>query len=254
MKAPRYLLPVLALLGIAVAAAWYLRNTLIQRFSAPLLAEYGFRISDISLDTLASRDAAIGRLELVHETGTTITIDDLRLPFRADTAGLRSYRAGTVTVVTVTADDDSPFETAPWIERFLRLPHDLAGSDFAVDALRVASHPPVSDLHWVLAADTQALRASIDGIAFSLAVAETGPMTHDLFVSTNGQAVAASLSQESSGFLIGGTTNLDLPAWMPLIERTGMLPEGISVDSGAVSLAVEARIPFAAGDVPGLHG
>jgi len=254
MRASRYLLPVLVLLAAAVAVAWYLRNTLIERFSVPLLAAYGFRISDVSLDSLASRDATIGRLDLAHENGATIRIEDLSLPFRADSAGVRSWRAGSVRIVTAPAEDDQPPETAAWLERFLSVAHDLAGSDFSVDSLFVPPYPPVDDLHWVLAGETQALRATIDGFAFALAVAETGTGTHDLYLSTGGQDIAAVLTHEPAGYRLAGTTLTDLPPWMPIAARMGLLPDDITVDAGSAAIGFDLQVPFAAGAAIDLGG
>ena len=72
--------------GVAVILAsvvWFMRNTLIQRLSNPQLQEYGIALTDVSLDAMTASDAAIGYLELVHEKGTTITIEGLTLPISA---------------------------------------------------------------------------------------------------------------------------------------------------------------------------
>ena len=80
VKASKYLLITLALVVILAATGWLLRNSIIQRLSGPILAQYGLSISRVSLDALATRNASISFLELEHENGTIIAIEDLILP------------------------------------------------------------------------------------------------------------------------------------------------------------------------------
>jgi hypothetical protein len=229
---------------LAVAAGWHLRNELIQRLSGPILEEYGMSISDVSLSALATRDATVSYLELVHESGTTIAIHDLSLPFLADEAGLRSYRAGQVTILTSTRDEDVPFEMAYWIEQLLALPGFLAGSDVVIDRLEMSAYPPVSNIHWVLAAETQALSATIAEMPLSVAVAQISADRHDLFLSTVDATIDAALERSGDAYSIRGNESLTLTDWVPLVSFLGILPTQVRIDAGVAEVDYAISIPF----------
>jgi len=240
----------LLLFGVAVAAilglaaSWYLRNSLIQSLSGPILDEYGLVISDVSLDALATRDATISYLELVHESGTVIEFRDLSLPFLADEAGIRSYRAGRVTILTSTRDEDVPFEMAAWIERALALPVTLAGSDIVIDRFDMPPYRPLTDIHWVLANDTQALSATVEEISLSIADAKTGDGGHDVFLSTEDATMGATLGTTESGITISGTQSVKLTDWIPLASLVGIVPERVRIDAGVAEADFDVSIPF----------
>ena len=108
MKAAKYLLITLALVVILATTGWILRNSIIQRLSGPILAQYGLSISDVSLDALAAGNASISFLELEHENGTIIAIEDLILPISTSATATKSYSAENITV-----ELPAPTETEP---------------------------------------------------------------------------------------------------------------------------------------------
>ena len=79
MKRFKYLAIVLTIVAILATVSWVLRNSIVQRISSPILADYDIELVDVSLDALATDTASIGYLELVHAKGTTIVIEDLML-------------------------------------------------------------------------------------------------------------------------------------------------------------------------------
>ena len=78
---------------VLTVIGWFLRNTLIQRISGPILADYDIELVDVSLDALATKNAKIGYLKLVHAKGTTVTIEGLTLPIGSSADGLQNYSA-----------------------------------------------------------------------------------------------------------------------------------------------------------------
>jgi hypothetical protein len=250
MKLRPFVLGTLVVAIIAIAVGWHLRNGLIQRLSAPLLDEYGMSISDVSLDALATRDATISYLELTHESGTIIAIRDLTLPFLADEAGVRSYRAAEVSIRTSKRDEDVPFEMAAWIERTLALPQLLAGSDVVIERLQMPHYRPVSDIHWVLGGDTQALSATVDQLPLSIAISQTSALEHQLFLSTAAASIGAGLEMGDAGISIGGAQAVRLADWMPLASLVGIVPERVRIDAGDADAAFAVNIPFDTGTTP----
>ena len=98
MKSTKYILVVAAVVAILMSAVWYLRNTLIQQISNPLLQDFGIVVTDVSLDAMATSDASIGHIVLEHKSGTTIVIENLTLPIRKEVTGSRSYAAGKISI------------------------------------------------------------------------------------------------------------------------------------------------------------
>ena len=80
MKTIKYYVIALGIVAILASMSWVLRNSIIQRMSGPILSDYGMAITDVSLDALATENATISYLELEHENGTTIAIENLILP------------------------------------------------------------------------------------------------------------------------------------------------------------------------------
>ena len=253
MKLRLFLFAAAIIVILAMLGGWVLRNELIQKLSGPTLQEYGLTITDVSLDVLATRDATIGFVEVVHESGTRIVIRDLTLPFLADQAGIRRYRAGRVTILTSTRDDDVPFETAEWLGRFLALPQLLAGNDIVIGRLEVQPFLPVSAIHWVLANDTQALSATADEIPLSVATAGSVAAGYELFMSTADATIGATVETTDNGYSIRAVQEVVLADWMPLAALAGLVPEKIRIGSGAADADLGFSIPFDTGVAPALN-
>jgi hypothetical protein len=111
MKANKYLVIALSVVAVLATIGWLLRNTLIERFTNPLLAEYGLVVTDVSFDAFgffdsdaSVVDATIGYLELEHTNGTVIAINDLTLPIRATDKEIKRYSAGKVSIAAGSSD------------------------------------------------------------------------------------------------------------------------------------------------------
>jgi len=125
MKVTKYLVIALAIVALLASIAWYLRNTIIHRISGPILQEYGLTVTDVSLDALAASNATIGYLELEHDNGTTIAIDELTLSIGKSRTGIRTFTAEKVTIDVSSASDSEPLALAQLIDQMLLLPDSL---------------------------------------------------------------------------------------------------------------------------------
>ena len=111
--------------GVAVTlvlVVWFMRNTLVQRLSNTLLQDYGIAVTDVSIDALATNGATIGYLELVHEKGTTVSIEGLTLPVSITSTGMNDYSAEKITIISSTRTEGEPFELARLIDQLLSEP------------------------------------------------------------------------------------------------------------------------------------
>ena len=245
--------------GIAIAIGfivvvgsitWYLRNTLIQRISNPLLQDFGIVVTDVSLDALATRDATISYLELVHDKGTTIAIENLTLPIRTSSNGLKTYRAERVSVITSTRDDAELFDLAQLIGQVVSLPGSLGPGELIVSEFELPPYPPIHDLHWTLTEGEQIIAAKVESITFLATISRTNATTHTIDFSLSNDSATASdhsitaiLRQTDQAVVLDGSSSMDLPAWEPLARLTGIVPHGISILSGVASLDFAVEIP-----------
>ena len=253
MKATKYILVAAGVVAILATAVWLLRDSLIQRLSNPLLREYGFSLTYVSLDALATSDASIGYLELLHDNGTTIAIRDLKLPIGRSRTGSKTYRAGEVTVMTPADTDGEAPALANLIDKLLSLPDKLGDIEVAVDEVSLAPYPKVNDLHWTLAKGEQRLRANVASIAMALAITQADASNHAVVFSlltgsdpARDHSVSANLRRGDSGISLAGNALLDLPAWEPVTKLAGIVPDPIDFQSGSAALSFTVEIP---GDV-----
>ena len=234
-----------------VLVVWFMRNTLIQRISNPLLQEYGIAVTDVSLDALTTNDATIGYLELVHEKGTTISIEGLSLPISTASTGLKAYSAERITIITTTRTEGEPFELAHLIDQLLSLPSLLGYTQMSVTELSVPPYPEIHDLRVVLQDSELELRATIGSVIMSVAITQTDSSSPVIVFSlpdgspdTPGQSISAKMQHSAERISLGGLASLDLPAWEPLGKLAGMLPQKIGLRSGTAEMRFNIEIPY----------
>ncbi len=252
MKVGKYFVLLLALLIITAGAAWYLRNSLIERFSGPLLAQYGLTITDISLRTIAGDGASISYLALKHTNGTEIAIENLRLPIGVKQAAIKSYSADRVVIKTVEKNEEAPFETAFWIDRLLAFPEVLADSEIAIGQFELDRQDPVHDINWLLSDGKQVLTATVVEVRAALAVTPGGVDSHKLIITLANSSVEAELHRRQDEFSLSGIAAIRVAEWLPYVSLAGLTPEELPLRSGGfnanfvVSLPNDPAAPLAA--------
>ena len=250
MRATKYILVAASVVAVLAVAVWFLRDNLIQRISNPLLREYGFTVTYVSLDALATQDASISYLELLHDNGTTIAIRDLKLPIGRSATRSKIYKARKVSVVTPADTDAGPLALARLIDRLLLLPDNLGNIEVIVDEFGLAPYPAISNLHWVLRNGEQKLNATVASIAMSAAITTTDASNYAVVFSlpnalmpAQEHSVTGNLQQGEQGVSLTGSASLDLPAWEPLAKLSGVVPLQVDVQSGTSDFRFAVDIP-----------
>jgi len=255
VKTARYLAIAAAVIAAIAAIAWYLRDSIIRQASGPLLGKYGLVITDVSLDALATSDAAIGYLELQHASGTTIAIENLRLPITASPSGLKSYAAGVVTVVLPAASAAEPVALAPLIEQLLALPDWLPGTEISIDEMHAAPYPVVRNIHWIADSGEQRLEASLPPVKAALRVTAEADARQwvQLRLAAAGakpQLVEVHIDRVADGIEASGSSAVDLNAWAPVLASLRLIPDGVAVTAGSAAMTFDISIPDALGSMP----
>lgn len=234
--------------ALFATVAWFLRNNLIEQISNPLLRKYGFTVTDVSLDALARHDASISYLKLVHEKGTTVVIEGLTLPLGTAATELKTYTAKKVSIETATRSDGAALELALLTGQLLSLPDNLDDSKILVGEFEFPPYPGMREIRWDIADAAQHLSVTVNSIALSVAITAVDASHHAVSLSLpstpgDGRSIEASLQQNIDGFLLTGTSTIDLPAWEPLANLAGIVPSGIDLLSGAAALHFDIEIP-----------
>lgn len=252
MKSLRYLMFAVAIVIILTTGSWLLRNSIIQRISNPILADYDVELVDVSLDALATNAASISYLELLHAKDTTIKIENLMLPITTTDISTKAYSAQRVTIVTTTRDDDAPLEPAQLIDQFLSLSDSLAGTSISIAELNLPSYPSIRDLGWAISDSEQHLSWTIKSVNMSVETTRTSRTTYDVRFSLPKQAnadgmtnaISGKLQQQEQAISIAGHSTLELPAWQAIAKLAGILPDAVDLRSGHGELQYEVEIPF----------
>ena len=257
MKVTKYLVIALAIVALLASIAWYLRNTIIHRISGPILQEYGLTVTDVSLDALATSNATISYLELEHENGTTIAIDEMTLSIGTSSTGAKTFTAEKVTIDISSASDSEPLALAQLIDQMLLLPDSLPNTVINVTQLSIAPYPTMQDLRWVSTESKQTLTASVDSMVLSAEIIRTDQASHegevsvrDAFANVAERSITIGIRQTDDGISLSGASVLDLPAWASIatsIEASfGITPASVEVGAGTAELTFDVEIPYEA--------
>jgi len=250
MKFSRYIIIAAGLVAALAVIAWFLRDGLIKRLSSPLLQNYGIRIVDVSLDALATSDASIGYLELVHEKGTTIVIEGLTLPFAATSKRSKTFSASKVSVITATRTEGEAFELAQLIRQVLSLPATLEDSVVIVDEFNLPPYPAIREVRWEIVDGRQQLDGSIESVPMRATAVRTEAGRYEVAFSTTAapptvgrNAISVLLDDENGQLSLSGVSQLHLPTWQPIARLVGISPTELVILSGTASVSLDIRIP-----------
>ncbi|MFQ5982127.1 MAG: YdbH domain-containing protein [Woeseiaceae bacterium] len=253
MRVIKYLAIALIIAVFLGTIAWFLRDSIIQRLSGPILQEYNLAIIDVSLDALATEAATISYLEIEHENGTTIAVDDLTLPIVQSKTAIKTFSAEKVTVTVPATNDDKPLDLANLLERILLLPSGLPNTEVRVTELAVAPYPAIRELRWATGETGQSLAGSLGTIALSAEIIESDRADYQASIVVNNgpdriadQAITVDIQKTVSATRFSGTTTLDMPASIAiatsLAESLGITQPVVGVGAGTTDLVVNAEL------------
>ncbi len=245
----------LVIVAILASISWVLRNSIIQRISDPILSDYGMAVTGVSLDALATENATISYLELEHENGTTIAIDNLTLPIGSSSTGVTPYSAGRVTITVPSETDAEPLALARLIDQLLALPLALPSTEVIVTELNVPPYPTVRDLRWTSTEEQQELTASLGIVALTAQIVVKDEVSFEGKLSLNQtsiktpeQSITANMRQSDNGMKISATSVLDLPITgmiaTSIAALFGSTLAGVEFAGGAATLELSAEIPY----------
>ena len=246
MKFTKYVAIALGFVAILLVIGWFLRNTIIERISNPMLQQYGLTITDISLDALATRDASIGYLEFEHVNGTIIAIDNLTLPIGTSSNGFQTYTAEKITIELRAGDDDELPDLARVLDQLLTLPLRLPQTEVNVVEISALPYPAIRDMRWQLAKKYQQLTTLVDSTLLTATISRTDAANHVLafsFADASGtssiQSITVDIQQTGAGIVLNGNATLDLPLWMPIAAMLDV--DGVDIEAGTASLQFDAE-------------
>lgn len=258
MKFRKYIAVAFGVIAILLVSGWFLRNTIIQRISNPLLAEYDVTVTDVSLDALATNDASISYLEVEHVNGTIFAIEHLTLPLGASANGFKSYSAEKITIKLPSNEKTEVPDLAGLLDQLLALPSQLPGTEVSVAELHASPYPVLHDLRWRSTGNNQQLTALVESTRLTTKIARTDDYKHVLDISfvdasgaTERQTVTVDIQQSDSAIGLKGTTTLDLPLWMPLLKAFGL--NTLDIQSGSATLRFDTEFLYDTSGLPAAY-
>lgn len=258
MKAWKYTAIALSVVMILLVAGWFLRNTLIERISNPILEEYELTVTDVSLDALATSDANISYLELQHANGMSISIEKLNLPIRTSRTGFKHYSAGKIAIGRPTVASDEPPDFARILNQLLSLPLQLPQTEITIDEISGPPYPTVRDIHWRLTENEQQLAVLVDTLSLTASLVRMSDTVHLLSLSFadavdagSEQSLVIEIRRSDAGLSLNGTGTLDLRLWSPIIALLGI--DAMTVESGSATLVFDSEVGEDPNQIPFVH-
>ncbi len=241
--------------AILASIVWFLRNSIIQRISGPILDEYALAVIDVSLDALATENASISYLQLEHDNGTIIAIDNLILPIGSSTTGIKTFAAGNVTIDVPTGSDTAPLDLAQLIDRLLSLPNTLANTEVVVAKLHVAPYPAMRELRWASTDGQQALTVNLDAVQLTVQITNGDEDHFEAKISLQQtslkapeQSITMDIRRSDEGISLSGASVLDLPIATTIATSVaaslGTTLAGIEFADGAAIVEFDAKLSF----------
>ena len=256
MKIRKYSAIALGVIAILLVSVWFLRNSIIQRISNPLLEQYDVRLTDVSLDALATSNARISYLEVEHVNGTVIEITDLKLPIGASSNEFKTYSAAKISIALPTTDDEQP-DLARIVQQMIELPLRLPNHEVIVDELSTPPYPTIRELHWQSGDNDQQLTAVLDSTLLTTTIGQIDGANYSLDVSIVDiasrmavQSISATIKQFDDSVTINGTSTLELPLWMPLSTSLGN--DRFNVRSGTATMRFDTEFLRDPVEAPGV--
>ena len=247
MRTWKYIAIALSVVMVLLVVGWFLRNTLIEQISNPLLEEYQLTVTDVSLDALATSDANISYLELQHVNGTTISIEDLRLPIRTSRTGFRNYSVGKISIGLPTVASDEPPDFAGFLSQLMTLPQRLPQTIISIGEITAPTYPTIRDTHWMLAENEQELIVHVDMLLLRARLSRVSDTSYLFGVSfadaadtSSEQSIVAQVQRGDAGVSLHGTGTVDLRLLSSMIGLFGI--DAATVESGLATLIIDGEI------------
>jgi len=254
VKGVRYLTIVLVIVTLVAATSWLLRNRIAEQLSGPTLANYGLKITDVSLDALARRGASIGRLVLEYENGMTIRVQGLQLPLTASGTGDTEYAATSVEIFGGGSTSDTRADVATWLDDILALPGELPHTTIHIDTLAIEEFPELHDVRWHADSDSQTLDLTEEDHRLSLQIYATAAGKYNALIQLQGtgadfapQTLEMRIGMEPAVTTIDSTATVEPESWLRLLRNLRLMPAAdvLSIDAGTAGLEFTVAVPRA---------
>ncbi len=238
MKFVKYLAIVLIVLAIAAAVVHYKRESIVREIANTALRGQGLVATDLSIDTLGTDRILLSQLVLLGDNGTRYELRDVSFPLNFPSARGNSISIGELLLTPAETPDESR-ALAQMLQSFLALPQSLPDTELTLSRFSMQDLPPLQNMAWRSATDSQTLSFVLDAIAVSTEFTKESDDLHrtELRATTGsaGQVLSLTLSirRTQDGYLIDGPMAVQLAPWLPLLQTLGVLPqELVALDAG----------------------
>ena len=165
--------------ALALAVLHRQREALAVELANDLLAESGFRVSDLSMTRLVPDELAFSSLTLMGSDGARYEMTDVSVALSLPDPKVGEATIGAISVSPGTPSTDS-LAVIALLDQLLALPEQVPGTTVHVGQLQWGESRPVTDVEWQTLADQQTLRATVSGYRTSLGIDTQEPNQYQL--------------------------------------------------------------------------
>ncbi len=247
MKLLKYVAIVLIVLAIVAAVIHYKRESIAREIANTALSGQGLVATDLSIDTLGTDRITFSRLVLLQDDGTRYELHDVSFPLNFPSTHGNTISIGELLITPPETTDETP-ALSQMLQSFLALPESLPDTEVTLSHFSMQDFPPLQEMAWRSATDSQHLSFSIDAIAVSVEVRQE---SHDLHRAELGASkgdsgavlsLALSISRTPDGLSIDGPVAMQLAPWLPLLHALGILPEDVVALNAGMTGSVSADL------------
>lgn len=241
MKYLKYTATGLALLAILVTATHFYRESIARKLANSVLAEFGMTATELTIQTLGTNKLELSHLVLEQDDGSRYEVSALSLPLVFSATAEKNISIGQLHITPATAAS-APILLTDILQTILELPKNLPNTEVTISRILLPDIAPVENLLWQCTGQQQHLAFQIDAVTVTLDIDRLDDGGHQVGVNIALDGVPDALSltvnvlSTASGFTINGLSNINLPAWFPILRSSGLLPAGLTSLGGEVGV------------------
>ncbi|MCI0517838.1 MAG: YdbH domain-containing protein [Woeseiaceae bacterium] len=246
----KVLAAVLVVLAIAATVIHYKREFIAREIANSALRERGLVATDLSIDTLGTERILLSQLVLVSDDGTRYELRDVSFPLNFPSAHGNTIAIGELLLVPA-KEPGEPTAISAILQTFLALPDNLPDTELSLSRISRQGSPPLVNVAWRTATDSQRLSFDIDAITVTatferesdaLQRAEVRAMSRD---SSESLSLQLSIRRLQDGYAIDGPAAIQLAPWLSLLHILGVVPaEVVGLEAGLAG-SISAELPDA---------
>ncbi|HNP35640.1 MAG TPA: YdbH domain-containing protein [Woeseiaceae bacterium] len=234
------------LLVAAAVIAYLEREALAEKIANSILAGSDVTVASLAIRSLDAAGIDFAKLTLVLGNSDRVELRDVYLPL-----DLPQTRISSVTIRELKfipgPGPDTPLDITGFIDLYAGLPGEMPGVTVDVARLLLPDIPPIRDLHWQSAVDSEQLALTVMDVhvAARLQVQSAGKLSllaHAGKTQSDEVELNLEFERQANAYRANGNVTVRISPWLDILRSAGMLPEGEIQLQGTLQGPLELQI------------